>query len=414
MKIYHFASSLTGGANIAGLRLHKALFRIGIDSTFFHGSSQSADRSLQSYNSADGFLSSVLSRLHYGVLSRSWSQHGYVTSNSFFKKTLSPIADYSRSIICLHWIAGWLDLPSFFMSIPRDTPIFWVLHDLIPVTGGCSNPYVCTNYKSLCGRCPQLKSPGNRDISRRNYLEKLRLFRARSINLVANSSWTLNIAQQSSLGRAASSLDMISYGLDTQEYQPIDQYHAKSSLRLATSSKILIGFASLDLNDERKGARILLKAIALLDSSLRDQCMLVGMGGGLWPNISDLIETKLFGSINHPHLQSIFYSSLDFFVLPSLSETFGNVVIEAMACQTPVVAFDCGGPSDIITSGYDGILVNPLDEQALSRSIAQMIEMPSEARHAMGSRARSKVNSSFTDHRMAELYLERFTRVLSI
>jgi glycosyltransferase involved in cell wall biosynthesis len=412
MNVFHFASSLTGGANIAGLRLHKALLRKGIDTTFFHGSGQSLDCTLHGFNQSDGFLSSVFSRLHYGVLSRSWSEHGYVTSNTCFKKTLSPIANYSRSIICLHWIAGWLDLPSFLLSIPLDVPIFWILHDFIPVTGGCSNPYSCTNYQGHCGRCPQLKRPGNRDISRRNYLEKLRLFQKRPINLIANSSWTLSVAKQSSLGKAASSLAMINYGLDPQEFSPIEKVHARSSLRLSISSKILVGFSCLDLNDERKGARILLKAIGLLDPSLRDSCILVGMGGGLWPKTSDLIETKLFGSINHPHLQSIFYSSLDFFVLPSLSETFGNVVIEAMACQTPVVAFDCGGPSDIITSGYDGILVNHLDEHALSKSISTMIRMTTEARQAMGRRARNKVEDSFTDNRMADLYLESFTSAL--
>jgi glycosyltransferase involved in cell wall biosynthesis len=59
------------------------------------------------------------------------------------------------------------------------------------------------------------------------------------------------------------------------------------------------------------------------------------------------------------------YSAADVFVFPSLTDTFGNVLLEAMACGVPVAAFDVMGPKDVITHGLTGILGSDLKEAAL-------------------------------------------------
>lgn len=55
----------------------------------------------------------------------------------------------------------------------------------------------------------------------------------------------------------------------------------------------------------------------------------------------------------------------DVFVFPSKTETFGLVLLEALACELPVAAFNVQGPKDIITQGVDGYLGDNLEEQAL-------------------------------------------------
>lgn len=67
-----------------------------------------------------------------------------------------------------------------------------------------------------------------------------------------------------------------------------------------------------------------------------------------------------------------FYHRCDFFVLPSLQETFGVVLIEAMACGKPVLATACGGPESIVTP-ETGILVAKESTPALAQGLRTML-----------------------------------------
>lgn len=89
-----------------------------------------------------------------------------------------------------------------------------------------------------------------------------------------------------------------------------------------------------------------------------------------------------------------FMAAIDVFVLPSYSETFGLVLIEAMAMERPVVATSAGGVPEIVENGKDGILVPPRDEKALSRAINKLLDDPS-LRKAMSRLARQDVLRRF-------------------
>ncbi|MEQ9304203.1 MAG: glycosyltransferase, partial [Marinoscillum sp.] len=68
------------------------------------------------------------------------------------------------------------------------------------------------------------------------------------------------------------------------------------------------------------------------------------------------------------------YASSDVFVFPSTTETFGNVILEAMASGLPVVAADKGGPSDILRTGETGFLVKPQMEEEFYDRIVQLAD----------------------------------------
>src|ERR1043166_6358753 len=69
-----------------------------------------------------------------------------------------------------------------------------------------------------------------------------------------------------------------------------------------------------------------------------------------------------------------YMAAADVFVLSSLFEGFGNVIVEAMACGVPVVATACPyGPQEIISDGHNGILVPPADARALANGILRVL-----------------------------------------
>lgn len=88
------------------------------------------------------------------------------------------------------------------------------------------------------------------------------------------------------------------------------------------------------------------------------------------------------------------YRRCSIFVLPSLYENVPTGVLEAMACAKAVVASNVGGIPEVITSGYDGVLVPPKSSEALSKAIIDLLQDP-DLREEMGERARESVVSKF-------------------
>lgn len=71
-----------------------------------------------------------------------------------------------------------------------------------------------------------------------------------------------------------------------------------------------------------------------------------------------------------------FYSLMDVFVLPSLNEGMGRVILEAMSCSVPVVAAAVGGILNLVKDGETGILVPPRDASALARAVCDVLSSP--------------------------------------
>ncbi len=86
-----------------------------------------------------------------------------------------------------------------------------------------------------------------------------------------------------------------------------------------------------------------------------------------------------------------FWNSVDIAIVPSLSETFGLVALEALACGVPVIAAAAGGLKEIVADGVCGLLVAPGDSAALSRALHELISNESlRLRLAAGARLRAQ------------------------
>jgi glycosyltransferase involved in cell wall biosynthesis len=157
----------------------------------------------------------------------------------------------------------------------------------------------------------------------------------------------------------------------------------------------------------RKGLDTLLRALAGLARPVRLE--VVGDGPeleALRKQAATLPHTVEFAGRVDDAGKLLRLASADLFVLPSLHEGFGLVLLEAMRAGLPVVATDSGGPRDFIEEGESGFLVRPGDEQALGERIANLAADPA-LRSRVGNSARAAA-ARFTPARMAGEYLRLY------
>ena len=128
---------------------------------------------------------------------------------------------------------------------------------------------------------------------------------------------------------------------------------------------------------KQKGYPYLFEALALVRKEIPCGLALVGDGPDrdslrtLAEDLSLDSQIQFLGFRENPYA---YMARADAFVLPSLWEGFGIVVIEAMACGVPVIATTCPeGPREIITDEVDGLLVPPADSNALAAAILRVL-----------------------------------------
>ena len=161
---------------------------------------------------------------------------------------------------------------------------------------------------------------------------------------------------------AEDKIAVISNGVDTAKFLPIPRKDARRELGLPMEKKIVLSVGGLI---PRKGFHLLIKAMHLLTrKDERGNLLLVIAGEGPYrKQLEDLAsslnvkESVVFtGSIAHQELYR-WYNAADVFCLASSREGWPNVIMESLACGTPVVATSVWGTPEIITSDEVGFLV---------------------------------------------------------
>lgn len=117
------------------------------------------------------------------------------------------------------------------------------------------------------------------------------------------------------------------------------------------------------------------------------------------------------GRVNHSETES-HYRRAAVLVNPSLSESFGMTLVEAMMHHVPVVATRVGGMPYIVDHGHNGLLVAPADPPALAQAICQLFENREAARQ-MGEAGRRKAMEKFSWERTTDVLLEHCQRLLN-
>ena len=141
--------------------------------------------------------------------------------------------------------------------------------------------------------------------------------------------------------------------------------------------------------DVQKDFGTMLKAWDLVQQRHPEWVLNVYGNGELKSEFEELVAEQKFNVEIHPAVPDIMekYKESSMLLMSSLYEPFGLVLVEAMSCGIPVVAFNCPyGPADIIKDGTDGFLVEDRDIEAFADRVCQLME-DDDLRQQMGKSA---------------------------
>lgn len=160
-----------------------------------------------------------------------------------------------------------------------------------------------------------------------------------------------------------------------------------------------------------KGAEVYVSALrTLADRGVKVRPLVVGAGP------AEEAFASLPGAVLTGHLQdeslARAVASADVMLMPSTTETFGTVVLEAMACGLPVVSADAPSARALLGPGHTGLLCPPTDAQAYADAVGALAADP-ERRRRMGAAARD-ASRSYSWNAASESVLQAYRRVLGV
>lgn len=206
----------------------------------------------------------------------------------------------------------------------------------------------------------------------------------------------------------------IPYWIELGQFRALVRETAGSERR--SGSPYILTVAKLH---ERKGLDVLLHAIHRLGARVDGHRFVIAGDGPAEDDLRRLasrlgIDDRVVftGELQRAEIAR-YFADCEFFVLPSRSEPFGIVLLEAMAFGKAIVATKVGGIPEFVTDGENGVLVPPDDSAALAEHIARVLGDP-ELRARLGRNGQHLVEREYTDEAVIDRYYTLFREVVSV
>jgi len=173
------------------------------------------------------------------------------------------------------------------------------------------------------------------------------------------------------LGVPADKITVLRNGVDLARFKPMDKNHCREKLNLRGTTLLSVG-----LLNERKGHHIIIEALKQLP---KIELLIAGEGEdeaalkSLARQCGVSERVRFLGLVNQENLPE-YYNAADALVLASSREGWANVLLEAMACGTPVVATNVWGTPEVVRSPQAGVLMEERSPQALASAVNVLLE----------------------------------------
>ncbi len=207
-------------------------------------------------------------------------------------------------------------------------------------------------------------------------------------------------------------VEVIPYGFDFSLFSATEDDRRRVRAELGLDSEFVLGCVGRFFKN--KGHVYLISALQRLAKEIPNIKLLL-LGSGDRDSIEEMarahsVEDRIVFAGFRRDVPACM-RAMDLLVHPSLSESFGQVLVEAMAVGTAVIATTVGGVPEIVTDAETGLLVPPMDSAAVVRAVLELYRQP-ELRSKLAMAGRISVRERFTAEQMVNSYLDCYHRHL--
>ena len=249
--------------------------------------------------------------------------------------------------------------------------------------------------------------------------EELRVFKAVKAQTVTSAVQEEKLEEL--YGFTSDAVEVIPPGLDVERFRPSQS--GEANVTDGIPERYIFCLSRIDTN---KGHDMLLRAFDIVRKEIPDVQLIIGGGSpkpqkteqevfSMMKSIIDQLDmgsrVQIYGYVPDEILVPL-YRQAEIFVLPSLFEPFGMTAQEAMACGTPVIASKLGGIREVITSGENGLLVDPRNADEFAEGIIKLLKSP-DLLSDMGQRAYHHIHDHYSWDAIARRHLTFYHKYMS-
>lgn len=279
------------------------------------------------------------------------------------RANLSP----AIKMVSFHWTNGsrWISISQFVKFIQKCRPELIHCFDFAGQLFGCLGSRFIKN-------CPVVSSVHGLVggfVGWRRFVQRYLFYLANHIHCVSSAAQK-NV--ESLIGKNTHKITVVANGIDLAHFRPVRSMSKKNS-----GQGFVIGCVA-DFFGQVKGQHFLIEAMAQIVVHI-PQAVLWFIGEGRFKNDCEALSVKLgikdrVTFWGHRKDVPDLLQQMDCFVMPSLSESFGLALVEAMAMGIPVVGSCVGGIPDVIIHQKTGLLVSPGQPKEIAEAVVALYE----------------------------------------
>jgi glycosyltransferase involved in cell wall biosynthesis len=416
MKILHISiSDAKSGSSIAAYRLHTKMRSQGFDSKMLVLMKTKNDQDIVRVSNFSRYFISKIGLFLDKALNRKMKKEMGAFSFSIFGLNIinHNLVEWA-DVIYLHWINnGFLSIGSIEALAKTGKKILFFAHDMWSFTGGCHLSFGCEKYKTECKDCHFYYKKTCFDMVKYIFRKKKRLFsKYNNIQLLVPSTLFYRMVT-SSLMFSKENIYHVPNLIDESKFRHLQEQEIENYYDIPKTKHIILYGAVGGKNNVYKGWDYFVEAINNIPESIKEKVVVVLFGYDFTDKELKELPFNAFstGLIFDEERMINLYNYADVYVFPSLYESFGLTIYEAMACGTPVVAFNVGAVSDIVvhlTNGYIAEYKNSFD---LAKGIISLLS--DDKSEEMSYKARKAIEEKFCSDGILEKHKAIFGKQYS-